>query len=308
MKTMVQSGEGGDNARCLAKRLTLRSLLVAFLCLFLGCAQQTDHKLSGKFRAEHPVRLRQAPFKTQHGINPAVEERSDPYWQRAQVEVYRSSEELAAQDERERRRGQVLPKLTRGNPKEKVLALTFDDGPHPEYTQKLLDLLKSLKVKATFFVIGKMVEKRPDLLKAIDRAGHVVGNHTFSHVTLTKIPLADIETEYRANLDLVQRTIGKTMEFCRPPGGDYDADVIRAATALNMTTVLWTDDPGDYASPGNTVIKRRTLAKLSPGGIILLHDGVQETLEILPQVVEYAKKQGYRFVTVSELRASTTVK
>lgn len=240
--------------------------------------------------------------------NSAVPERTDPYWLRAQLEVYRSAEELAAQDAREHRRGQVLPKLIRGNPREKVLALTFDDGPHPVYTQKLLALLQRENVKATFFVIGKMVERQPDLLRAIDQAGMEVGNHTFSHVTLTKIPLVEAETEYRANNDIVQKVIGKSMRFCRPPGGDYDAEVITAATKNQLTTVLWTDDPGDYANPGDNVIEQRTLARLSNGGIILLHDGVQQTLDVLPQIIAYAKKNGYRFVTCSELQRSLSSK
>lgn len=235
-------------------------------------------------------------------VNQAVVQSNDPYWQRAEEEVYRSSEELAAQDDRERRRGQILPKLRRGNPSEKVLALTFDDGPHPIHTQKLLDVLKAENVKATFFVIGKMVEKHPELLKAIYEGGHEIGNHTFSHVTLTKIPQEDILTEYRANNDIVQKTIGLQMTVCRPPGGDYDAQVIQAATECGLTTVLWTDDPGDYANPGTNVVAERTMAKLSNGGIILLHDGIEQTLEVLPQIIAYARSKGFRFVTSTELQ------
>lgn len=234
-------------------------------------------------------------------VNTAVPERQDPYWIRAQQEVYRSPEELEAQDVREKRRGLTLAKLSRGNPNEKVLALTFDDGPHPDFTLKLLKILKAENVVATFFVIGKMVEKHPELVKALDDAGMEVANHTFSHVTLTKIPYEEILTEYRANNELVEKIINKRMKFCRPPGGDYDAEVIAAASAEKLKTVLWTDDPGDYSSPGVNVIEQRTLAKLSNGGIILLHDGADQTLQMLPQIIQYAKKQGYRFVSVSEL-------
>jgi len=145
-----------------------------------------------------------------------------------------------------------------------------------------------------------MVEKHPELLKAIAADGHTIGNHTFSHVTLTKIPVADIQVEYRANNDIVKKTIGQNMKFCRPPGGDYDSDVIHAAEACGLTTVLWTDDPGDYANPGDNVIEERTLAKLTNGGIILLHDGVKETLDVLPQIIAYAKKKGFSFVTIDE--------
>ncbi len=234
-------------------------------------------------------------------INKAREQKNDPYWQRALQETYHSPEELVAQDARERRRGQTLKKIMRGDPDRPVLALTFDDGPHPDLTLRLLDILKTEKVKATFFVIGKMVEAHPELLKAIAADGHCIGNHTFSHVTLTKIPMGDILTEYQANNDLIKQVIHKDVHFCRPPGGDYDPMVIQAATDCGLTTVLWTDDPGDYSNPGSNVIEERTLARLSNGGIILLHDGVKETLDVLPQIIDYAKKRGFRFVTLDEL-------
>lgn len=238
-----------------------------------------------------------------HGdkVNQAQEQKNNPYWQRALQEVYKSPEELQAQSDRERRRGFTLAKISRGDPSKKEIALTFDDGPHPDLTLKLLDILKRENVKATFFVIGKMVQKNPELLKSIADDGHCIGNHTFSHVTLTKIPVPDILAEYRATNDIVQQVLKRKVRFCRPPGGDYDPDVIQAATDCGMETVLWTDDPGDYANPGTNVIEERTLAKLSNGGIILLHDGVKETLDVLPQIIEYAKRQGFRFVTMDEL-------
>ena len=277
--------------------LTKHSGLLLILLVSLGCGfSGTD----GTGKATGTDSRNQSPQRTPP-VNTAVPERQDPYWIRAQQEVYRSPEELEAQDAREKRRGQTLAKLSRGNPKEKVLALTFDDGPHPDFTPKILEILKSENVVATFFVIGKMAEKHPELVKSIDSAGMEIANHTFSHVTLTKIPYAEILTEYRANNELVAKIISKSMAYCRPPGGDYDEQVIAAATAEKLKTVLWTDDPGDYARPGVNVIEQRTLAKLSNGGIILLHDGVDQTLQMLPQIIQYAKKLGYRFVSVSEL-------
>lgn len=233
--------------------------------------------------------------------NLATEQRLDAYWQRALTEVYRSPEELEAHRNRDLRRGNVLPIISRGDPREKVLALTFDDGPHPQYTQQLLAILKRENVKATFFVIGKMAELHPELVKAIAADHHEVGNHTFSHVTLTKIPFSEARVEYRACSDLLKSITGVAPIVCRPPGGDYDKEVVQAATDTGMTTTLWTDDPGDYLSPGTQVIENRTLAKLSNGGIVLLHDGIPETLTVLPQIIEYAKKHGYRFTTVSNL-------
>ncbi|MBN9502539.1 MAG: hypothetical protein BGO01_17940 [Armatimonadetes bacterium 55-13] len=268
-----------------------------FVCFVVGCSPAEEKAVMKEVEASET-----AAQKVYRGDrqNQATEQKSDAFWKRASVEVYRSPEELLAQDARERRHGLVLDKIARGPGDKHELALTFDDGPHPDLTLKLLALLKQENVKATFFVIGKMVEKHPELLKAIAADGHTIGNHTFSHVTLTKIPVADIQVEYRANNDIVKKTIGQNMKFCRPPGGDYDSDVIHAAEACGLTTVLWTDDPGDYANPGDNVIEERTLAKLTNGGIILLHDGVKETLDVLPQIIAYAKKKGFSFVTIDE--------
>lgn len=245
-------------------------------------------------RKRHPVAL----------VNNATIDNSDRYWRRALEEVDRSPEEIEAQSEREQRQGLNVPKLIRGNPSEKLLALTFDDGPHTKFTTRLLALLRREDVKATFFVVGKMVERHPDLLRAIARDGHLIGNHTFSHVTLTKIPLVEVRAEYEACNDIVEDVTGQQMRFCRPPGGDYDRHVVQAATEQGLTTVLWTDDPGDYASPGTKVIQEQTLKRLSNGGIILLHDGVEQTLQVLPQIIHYARDRGYRFVTVDELMNS----
>ncbi|RYG30910.1 polysaccharide deacetylase family protein [bacterium] len=111
------------------------------------------------------------------GRNPAVEDRADLYWSKAYREVYRSADELAAQDARERRNGEALPKLIRGNPTRREIALTFDDGPHPAFTGRLLDLLKAEGIPATFFVVGKKAELAPDLIRRMAAEGHEVGNH-----------------------------------------------------------------------------------------------------------------------------------
>ena len=254
---------------------------------------------------QQAIESRFAAIKKRHpDRQPMAIDSSDAYWTQALQEVDKSPEELDAQAKREERVGLYLPKLIRGNPREKLLALTFDDGPHPVFTEELLALLKQEDVKATFFVVGKMVEKNPQLLKQIAADGHMIGNHTFSHVTLTKIPMNEVRAEYEACNDVVEDVTGQRMRFCRPPGGDYDRQVVRAATEQGLTTVLWTDDPGDYANPGTHVIEAKTLKRLSNGGIILLHDGIQQTLDVLPQIIHYAKSQGYRFVTVDELLGS----
>ncbi len=233
--------------------------------------------------------------------NNAAEDRLDQYWKKAQAEVYKSPEEITAQQKRELRTGSPIPELIHGSTKRKWLALTFDDGPHPIYTQKLIDILKRENVPATFFVIGFMAEKYPDLIRDEVKAGFSIGNHTFSHVTLTHLPASEANTEYRACSDVLQNLTGARPIYCRPPGGDYDRDVITAARDNGMITVLWTDDPGDFANPGSHVIEKRTLQEMTNGGIILLHDGVQQTLDVLPQIIAYARREGYKFVSLGDM-------
>ena len=234
--------------------------------------------------------------------NTMVVDRLDAYWKRAQQEIYKSSDEIADQVSRDKRRGTYLPVLVRGSTREKKIALTFDDGPHPVYTADLLAILEREKVPATFFVIGFMAERYPDQIRDEMAGGFAIENHTFSHVTLTHLPPAEIETEYRACSDVIHKITGKYPTYCRPPGGDYDVAVVRAAEGVGLTTVLWTDDPGDYADPGTLKLEDETLAKLTNGGIVLLHDGAPETQVVLPQIIEYAKRKGYRFVTLDELK------
>lgn len=234
-------------------------------------------------------------------VNPMTEDRLDAYWRTAQQEEYKSPEELLAHIERDIKRGTPLPVLVKGSSRTKKIALTFDDGPHPSYTPKLLQILRTENVKATFFVIGFMAEKYPDLVKAEAAEGHTIGNHTFSHVTLTHLPPLEMETEYRACSDVILKLTGRYPEFCRPPGGDYNSKVVMAGRLNGMTTVLWTDDPGDYNNPGATLVERVTLTKLTPGGIILLHDGSNDTLKVLAKIIELGKQRGYQFVTLKDL-------
>jgi peptidoglycan/xylan/chitin deacetylase (PgdA/CDA1 family) len=237
------------------------------------------------------------------GSGNPVTPREDAFWARAKIEVYRSAGELAAQRARELRKGLQYDILPHGDPRAKSVALTFDDGPHPAYTPQLLAILQKERVPATFFVVGEMAERHPDLVRGERAAGHVVGNHTFHHVNLTKIPLGEVLAEWQACQDVVKSITGETMAYCRPPGGDYDDAVVRAAMSIGLTTVLWTDDPGDYASPGAKLVETRVLDRMGNGGIILLHDGVQQTLDILPGLIEHLRARGYRFVTVSDMRA-----
>jgi peptidoglycan/xylan/chitin deacetylase (PgdA/CDA1 family) len=212
-----------------------------------------------------------------------------------------SGQEIRARDEAERQQGLVLAKIMRGDPNRRDIALTFDDGPHPAFTPRLLDLLRMLNVHATFFMVGKKVDQAPYLVERMVREGHEVGNHTYDHINLSKLPDDMVENEIRMDNDAIYRACGVEPVVFRPPGGQYDAETIRIAERLRLTTVFWTDDPADYVNPGESVIEERLLPHIRNGAIILLHDGVEQTWDLLPDLVARLRRAGYHFVTVSEM-------
>ncbi len=198
-------------------------------------------------------------------------------------------------------RGDRVLSFWRGDPTRKEIALTFDDGPHPPFTQRLLALLKQLNIKATFFLVGKKVDQAPEVVALIARDGHEVGNHTYHHLNLDKMTQEQVKTEIRLGNEAIRRACGSTPIVFRPPGGHHLPHILRAAAELGMTVALWTDDPADFANPGADVIVTRILAQIGSGSDILLHDGVEQTLEMLPDLVATLRRDGYRFVTMSEM-------
>lgn len=188
--------------------------------------------------------------------------------------------------------------------KDKVCTLTFDDGPHPAVTPYLTAQLEQLRVPATFFVIGKMVDRYPYLVQMEAANGFEIGNHSYSHVTLTRLEPRSLMTEFKACDMAVEAAAGVRPRFCRPPGGDVDLETARAASANGLTTTLWSDDPGDYAIHSEERIFKQTVAHLRPGAIILLHDGNMDTVKALPKIVAWARARGYRFVPLKDIPAT----
>lgn len=219
-----------------------------------------------------------------------------------QAEVrYRKTAELKMQLEKERRQGIIDHEVLSGNPGHNAVALTFDDGPHPEFTPQILNILEKNGVKATFFVVGKMAEKYPELIRSEQAAGHQLGNHTYNHLNLARLLAEEIKAELLACNYVVKKACGFDMTYCRPPGGDYNRKVIAASSQESFKVVLWTDDPGDYADPGAGVIERRVLDDIADGGIILLHDGVEQTINVLPQIIKNIRQRGLKFVTIEQM-------
>jgi polysaccharide deacetylase family sporulation protein PdaB len=226
---------------------------------------------------------------------------SDRYWQSAREEVDRSVLQIIAQHQTELERGSRYRKIMRGDTRRKQVAITFDDGPHPAYTPELLAILRRYNAKATFFVVGEKAEQAPDLVKAEVAGGHSVGNHTYHHVDLTKIPDEDVATEIKACGEVLEEITGRAPHLFRPPGGDYNKHVAEVADALGYIVVLWTDNSRDYARPGKRIIETRVLNRIRNGGIVLMHDGIQQTVDVLPQILSFLNDKGYQLVTIDEM-------
>jgi peptidoglycan/xylan/chitin deacetylase (PgdA/CDA1 family) len=186
------------------------------------------------------------------------------------------------------------------------VALTFDDGPHPDFTPRLLDILRRHRARATFFVVGDPSAAHPDLLRRIARAGHEVANHTLHHRPLTGLSRGGLLSELdgvQKMLDPLSARRARRPRLFRPPGGRFDADVLSTARAAGYHMILWTVLPKDHDQPPADEILRRVLADVSDGGVILLHSGVESTVEALPLILDALALRGYRCVTVGDLLA-----
>jgi len=180
----------------------------------------------------------------------------------------------------------------------KKVALTFDDGPDPEYTPALLDGLKERGVKATFFVIGKEAETHPELMERIVSEGHLIGNHTYSHVDLkTVTDTAAAEEIARANA-VIKKYTGEDPCFIRPPFGSWRDSL---ADALEMIPVLWTIDTMDWARQDESCICTTVYREVEDNSIILMHDEYPTTVRAALSVVDCLLEKGYTFVTVDEI-------
>lgn len=181
---------------------------------------------------------------------------------------------------------------------DKKIALTFDDGPHPEYTPMLLDGLKERNVKCTFFLLGKSAEMYPDVVKRISEEGHLIGNHTYTHVQLTTLSDKMAKKELDMTDKLICDITGKNVEYVRPPFGDWN----KASTMMDSyIVVLWNIDSRDWVLKNRECIVRNTLPFVKDQSIILMHDSYQTSVDAALDIIDSLQKEGYQFVTVDEL-------
>lgn len=178
------------------------------------------------------------------------------------------------------------------------VALTFDDGPHPVYTPQLLDGLNERGVHATFFVVGKNILGNEALLKRMETEGHLIGNHTYSHVKLSELDIARACAEVEKTNALICEVTGKEPEFIRPPFGEWKKAM---ECSFEMIPVLWDVDPLDWTTKNTALVVERVLKDTKPGDIILLHDYYQSSVDAALEIVDALTERGYKFVTVDEL-------
>lgn len=191
------------------------------------------------------------------------------------------------------------------NPNDKIIALTFDDGPWPKYTEQVLDILKKNDVKGTFFVIGRNMKSFPDIGKRIVAEGHTIANHTWHH-WYHRLNPKTAANEIDSTEEIIYQTTGVRTNLFRPPGGVLGNGPAAYARSKKYSVIMWSADSHDYKRPPVARLLGSVMRNSKPGGIVLMHDGggVRDmTVKALPEMIGRFKKQGYRFVTIPEMLA-----
>ncbi len=187
---------------------------------------------------------------------------------------------------------------TKQNEEQKRVALTFDDGPHPIYTEQLLDGLAERNVKVTFFVTGENASLHSDIILRMYKEGHLIGNHTYSHIALNRNNRKEFREELIKTNQCIEEITGEEVLFVRPPYGSWDKTLEKE---LNMFPVLWNVDPLDWCTDCPGTVVRRIMANVDDGDIILMHDYYGSSVTAALSVVDQLLEQGYEFVTVDEI-------
>lgn len=190
--------------------------------------------------------------------------------------------------------------------KEKIVALTFDDGPHQTYTPQILDVLAKYHAKATFFVIGEHAEQYPYLIKRQVDEGHEVANHTYHHYYNINSNINNLDKELKQTSDVIHSIVGYQPSLFRPVGGYYNEKIIRTAIKNNYRVIMWSwhQDTVDWKRPGVNKIALNVISDTTPGDIVLMHDAGgnrAQTVKALDKILAALQKEGYECVTVSEM-------
>lgn len=187
------------------------------------------------------------------------------------------------------------------------VAITFDDGPHPQNTPRLLDILRTRNIKATFYVIGRSVELYPQIVRRTVAEGHEIGNHSHTHRLLTKLSDSEVRLDLSRCKDAIARAAGVQPRTMRPPyGGLLQRQREMVHSEFGYPTILWSVDPLDWKRPGPSVVTSRILQGTTSGSIILAHDLHAPTVDAMPATLDGLLRRGFTFVTVSQLLAMKT--
>jgi peptidoglycan/xylan/chitin deacetylase (PgdA/CDA1 family) len=209
--------------------------------------------------------------------------------------------------------GRTFTGLPRGL---KQLALTYDDGPNDPHTLHLLEVLAKHEIHATFFMVGRYVQQRPDIVREVARAGHIVGNHTFTHPLLTFKSAAEIREELSTCRAAFEDAFGAHSSLFRPPFGGRRPAVLRIACELGLQPIMWNITGYDWNAPPANVIEEKVSRRIHGGNVILLHDGGHkqlgadrsQTVKATDALITRYKAEGYEFVTIPQMLASETAR
>lgn len=194
------------------------------------------------------------------------------------------------------------------------IALTYDDGPNDPHTLRLLEVLAKHGVHATFFLIGSYVQQRPEIVREIVRAGHVIGNHTFTHPLLTFKSESEIRQELTQCSAALQDAIGEHSNLFRPPYGGRRPAVLHVARDLGLKPIMWNVTGYDWNAPPAAVIEKKVARQIRGGDVILLHDGGHkqmgadrsQTIAATDHLIAHCKKEGYEFATIPQMMATSS--
>ncbi|MBB6448365.1 peptidoglycan/xylan/chitin deacetylase (PgdA/CDA1 family) [Geomicrobium halophilum] len=196
--------------------------------------------------------------------------------------------------------------FVQGDPESNQVALTFDDGPDPRFTESVLNTLEDYDVPATFFVMGARAEAYPEFLERMEAEGHDVGNHTYWHPTLTDESVEQLEWEVEETEAVIEETIGYRPRLFRPPYGSVTTEQVERLEELNNVVIGWGVDSYDWEGIPAEEVTENVLEEVGPGSIVLMHDGGDWTQDIhspeaLDDIIPELQDQGYEFVTISEM-------
>ncbi|MDT8902397.1 polysaccharide deacetylase family protein [Anaeroselena agilis] len=184
------------------------------------------------------------------------------------------------------------------------VAITFDDGPHPEYTPQILAILDRHHAKATFFMVGEMARRYPEVARQVADRGNEVADHTMTHPEAPRSDGRTLRREVQEAARLIETVSGGKPHYFRPPYGYFDVAYFRACRDAGLDVVLWSVVPRDWEQPPAEILARRVAAEIRPGSVILLHDGGgdrRQTVKALPAIIDAIRAKGLEPVTLSRL-------